>query len=146
VTGAALKLKAKDAEDIQVISAILQDAIVPVCDMIWRPEEKDFIMVVQRFCRESKNGQDGDACFERKRSVVHVRGVDEVQLQGIDRSNPEGMLDLLAIMPESDKLQFIFAGGGKIRLGLGDWTLILEDFGEPWPAACEPCHEGEARG
>jgi hypothetical protein len=141
MTGKPLRLKAKDAEDVQVISAILQDAIAPVCDMIWRPEEKDFVMVVQRFCREHHE-EGGEPCFERVRCAVHVRGVESAQLQGIDQSRTEDMLDLLAVMPVSQALQFIFAGGGKIRLKLADWSLILEDFGQPWPTVCEPHHEG----
>jgi hypothetical protein len=140
MTGKPLKLKAKDAEDMEVISAVLQDAIAPVSDMIYRPEEKDFVMVVQRFCRESHGEGDGP-CFERVRAAVHVRGVTGAQVQNIDQSQVGDMLDLLAVMPEKGALQFVFAGGGKIRLKLGDWALILEDFGEPWPASCEPCHE-----
>jgi hypothetical protein len=136
----ALKLRAKDNEDIQVISAILQDAIVPICDMTYRPEEKDFVLVAQRFCRESHE-EGASPCFERVRSAVHVKGVEGVQLQGIDQSRAENMLDLLALLPEKDGLQLVFAGGGKIRLKLADWSLILEDFGEAWPASCEPCHE-----
>jgi len=141
--GKPLKLKAKDAEDVQVISAILQDAIVPVVDMAWRPEEKDFVMVVQRFCRERHDEKDDESCFERVRCAVHVKGVESVQLQGIAQDRPDDMLDLLAVMPEKGNLQFIFAGGGKVRLKLADWSLILEDFGEPWPTVCEPQHERE---
>ncbi len=139
MTGKPLKLRAKDVEDMQVISAVLQDAIAPVCDMAYRPEEKDFVMVVQRFCRESHDKEG--TCFERMRSAVHVLGVESAQLQNIDQSRSEDMLDLLAVMLDKDGLQLVFAGGGKIRLKLGDWSLILEDFGEPWPASCEPCHE-----
>jgi hypothetical protein len=143
MTAKPLKLRAKDSEDVQVISAILQDAIVPVVDIVYRPEEKDFVMIAQRFCRD-KEGQ-GD-CFERIRAAVHVTGVAGVQRQGIDQGKPDTMLDLLAVMPEKGSLQFVFAGGGKIKLKLADWSLILEDFGEPWPAVCEPCHEAGASG
>jgi hypothetical protein len=140
MTAQPLKLQAKDSEDIQVISAILQDAIAPVMDMIYRPEEKDFIMVVNRFCHESK-GDPMFGCRERVRCAVHVRGVTGTQMQGIDQAKRDDMLDLLAVMPEGNTLQFVFAGGSKIRLNLTNWSLILEDFGEPWPATCEPCHD-----
>jgi len=135
-----LKLQAKDSEDLQVISAILQDAIAPVVDMIYRPEEKDFIMVVNRFCHESK-GDPMFGCRERIRCAVHVRGVSSVQLQDIDQNRKDEMLELLAVMPEGEKLEFVFSGGAKIRLNLTNWSLLLEDFGEPWPATCEPCHD-----
>ena len=137
MTDKPLKLRAKDSEDVQVISAILQDAIAPVVDMAYRPAEKDFIMIVQRFCRD----EHGGTSFERVRCAVHVHGVTGAQLHGIDQARTEDMLDLLAVMPEANSLQFVFAGGGRIKLNLADWSLILEDFGEPWPAMCEPCHE-----
>ncbi|HUY68638.1 MAG TPA: DUF2948 family protein [Alphaproteobacteria bacterium] len=150
-----LKLKAKDAEDLQVVSAVLQDSIAPVCDMAFRPGEKDFVMVVQRFCCEDA---EPGACPERVRCAVHVTGVASAQIQGLDLDRREDMLELLAVMPEDaavavataqagaeqsphKSLQFVFAGGGKIRLALGDWSLIIEDFGERWPVAHQPCHE-----
>ena len=74
-----LKLKAQDVEDLQVISAVLQDAIVPVCDMTWRPEDKNFIMVVQRLCREAAPLAAGK--LERVCCAVNVRGVEQVQDQ-----------------------------------------------------------------
>jgi hypothetical protein len=140
MSGKLLKLKAKDAEDLQVISTVLQDAIVPVCDMIYRPEEKDFVMVAQRFCCEGKERAATTGCFERICSALHIKGVEAAQLQGIDLAKTDAMLDLLAVMPEGKVLQLIFAGGGKIRLQLGDWVVILEDFGEPWPTTQQPQH------
>jgi len=142
MTDGSLKLKARDAEDAQVISAVLQDAIVPVCDIIYRPAEKDFVMIAQRFCREGE-GKDRGGCFERVRSAIHVKGVLGTQSQGIDFTHATGMLDLLAVMPEEDGLQFVFAGGGRIRLKLADWLLVLEDFGAPWPTTHCPSHPGE---
>jgi hypothetical protein len=144
VTVERLRLKAEDAEDLQVISAILQDAIVPLVDVTYRTKEKDFILIAQRFCREQKS--DGK-CFERIRCAVHVTGVGGVQVQKIERKAANEMLELLAVMPEGKSLHFVFAGGGKMKLKLNDWMLFLEDFGEPWPAMCEPCHEeGSASG
>ncbi len=142
MTDGSLKLKARDAEDVQVISAVLQDAIVPVCDIIYRPAEKDFVMIAQRFCR---GGEDGDrgGCFERVRTAVHVKGVLGVQSQGVDLTHVADMLDLLAVMTEESGLQFVFAGGGRIRLKLAGWLLALEDFGAPWPTSHCPSHPGE---
>ena len=48
-----LKLRAEDSEDIQIISAVLQDSIVPVCDMAFQPETKSFVIVAQRLRREA---------------------------------------------------------------------------------------------
>lgn len=133
-----LKLKAKDAEDIQVISAVLQDAIVPVVDMTYRAPDKNFIMVVQRLCREG--GADHPS-MERICCAFNMRGVESVQTQGFSPAETDRMLDLLAVLPEGDELHLIFASDARIRLKIKDWNLVIEDFGERWPAQCEPCHE-----
>jgi hypothetical protein len=137
MTETLLKLKAKDAEDVEVISAILQDAIVPICDILWQPDDKTFVMAAQRLRREGKS-EEG---LERICCAVNVKGVEAVQTHGIDLARRERMLELLAVVPESGALTFICAGDAKIRLQLGAWFLALEDFGEAWPAKCNPCHD-----
>ncbi len=91
-----LKLKAQDAEDVQIISAVLQDAIAPVCDMIWQPEQKNFIMVVQRLLLNPEDQVD----LERICCAVNVRGVESAQIQGLDLNDRSRMLDLLMMMTE----------------------------------------------
>jgi hypothetical protein len=136
MTTQPLKLKAEDAEDVQVISAVLQDAIAPVCDMLYNPADKNFIMVVHRLRRETE-----DAPLERICCAVNLRGVESVKTHGIDLNKQERMLDLLAVMPEKQTVDFIFAGDAEIRVQLGAWSMIVEDFGEAWPASCSPCHD-----
>jgi len=134
-----LKLKAKDAEDVQVISAVLQDAIVPLCDIAWQPEEKNFVMVTQRLCREAKDRRN----LERVCCAVNLRGAKSVQTYGIDLTDRKRMLDLLMMIIEGPALHFVFAGDAQIRVKLENWSMIIEDFGETWPAACEPCHDNK---
>lgn len=138
-----LKLWAQDAEDIQIISAVLQDAIAPVCDMLYRPSEKNFVMVVHRFCwdcpRESGRKLD-EPSFERVCCALDIRGVEAVRLHGFSQEEQGAMLDLLTINLEKDSLQLIFAGEARLKLKLSNWNLRLEDFGEPWPTTYLPSH------
>jgi hypothetical protein len=140
---ASLKLKAKDAEDIQVIAAILQDAIVPIGDMTYDAAAKKFILVVNRFRWERMNSMDGDqqpAC-ERICCAVHIEGVADVKTQQLDLTARGTMLDLLTLMVSDNALLLVFAGGARLRLAVDDWSMKLEDFGEPWPVTCTPCHD-----
>jgi hypothetical protein len=132
-----LKLRAKDAEDVQIISAVLQDSIAPVCDMAFQPDSGSFVLVVQRLRREAGAAGAG----ERICSALTIAGVQAVRTQGIDLAQSDRMLDLLAIMTEAQALTLVFAGNAKIRLEGADWRLALEDFGESWPALCHPCHD-----
>jgi len=45
----ALRLLARDEEDLAVISAILQDALIPVSEMAYLPDERRFALVANRF-------------------------------------------------------------------------------------------------
>jgi hypothetical protein len=142
MTGKLLKLRAGDAEDVQVVSAVLQDSIVPVCDMVFEPETKNFVLVAQRLRREA----EGEAATERICCAVTVKSVTAVQMRGIDRQQASRMLDLLAIILEpAQRLTFVFAGDARIRLDVATCAVALEDFGEPWPALCRPCHEDAAK-
>lgn len=49
----AIKLRAHDAEDLQVLAACLQDALVPLRDLAFLKRERRFIMVANRFKWES---------------------------------------------------------------------------------------------
>jgi len=147
MTTPLLKLMAQDAEDIQVMSAVLQDAIAPVCDMTYRPLEKSFVMVVQRFmwdCLQVRelpaNDPDPDFAFERINCAVDVEGVESVQFMAINPNDPAAMLDLLTLSFVNGHLEFIFAGGGKLRLTLANWRVRMCDFGESWPTTHCPRH------
>ncbi|MDD3182917.1 MAG: DUF2948 family protein [Alphaproteobacteria bacterium] len=152
MTGHPLKLLAQDAQDIQVMSAVLQDAIAPVIDMTFRASEKTFVMVVQRFCWDcAQDGQGQETLpasedepalrvFERINCAVDVEGVEAVHVMGIDLHNTATLLDLLTISLEEDALLLIFAGGGKIRVQLKNWRVRLLDFGESWPTTHCPRH------
>src|SRR3546814_2045479 len=44
-----LKLRAHDPADMDVVAALLQDALVPLGDMTYLAKEKRFVMVANRF-------------------------------------------------------------------------------------------------
>ncbi len=48
-----LKLRGEDEDDLAVISAVLQDALVAVGEMAYFPEEARFVLVANRFRWES---------------------------------------------------------------------------------------------
>ncbi len=59
-----LKLVALDKDDIEVVSAHVQDALVKVADIFWQPREHRFVMALNRFdwmsvVDSERNGQGG---------------------------------------------------------------------------------------
>jgi hypothetical protein len=144
---AGLKLRAGDAEDLAVISAILQDALVSVGEMIYLPEESRFVLVANRFRWEPQApGTRKD--FERTLSGLRFDGVTGVQRRGFHPREEERILSLLAIRveltdgPEGKPKAVIleFAGGSSVRLEVGGLLCHLDDLGEPWPTRWRPKH------
>src|SRR5579872_4441301 len=96
---AALRLRAEDAEDLAIISACLQDALVSVRDLAYDRDARSFVLVANRFCWENSTGGDGKARFERSLCGLVFDGVDRVAYRGFHRSEEDRILSLLAIRP-----------------------------------------------
>ena len=130
-----LKLRAEDEEDLAVVSAILQDALVVVGDMVYLPEERQFVLVANRF-----RGEVPDQQRERRLCGLRIDGVTAVQRRGFHLREAERLLVLLAIQAKPGVLFFDFAGGSSVRLEVDRILCHLDDFGEPWPTKWRPRH------
>lgn len=150
----ALRLRALDAEDLHIVSAMVQDAIVPVRDIGYDSEVLRFAMVINRFMWErcppeafdadpdSDRASPDNPSFFRTLSAVRFEHVSRVEQRGIDQRKSCDMLDLLAIEQADDHtVEIYFAGGGSIRLTMVNLDCHFEDLGEAWPTQCRPVHE-----
>jgi hypothetical protein len=137
-----LKLLALDREDLDVISATTQDAIVRVADMGYARADARFALLMNRFAWEEP-GRKG----QRKRAALRFERVHAVQVAGIDINAREGVLELLAIVFDpagerdpSGSVELRFAGGGTVRLVVECLEARLEDLGAAWAARMKPEH------
>jgi hypothetical protein len=135
----ALKLLARDVEDLAVISAILQDALIPVSEMAYVPEERRFALVANRF-RWEHTPTAPTHKRERRLVGVSVGGGTAVRRRGFGLSERDRILVLLAIRSVPGALQLDFAGGASIRLEAEDIQCHLDDLSEPWPTRWQPRH------
>lgn len=134
-----LRLAARDPDDLAVIAGCLQDAIVPLADVAYLPDEKRFVLVANRF-RWEQTREEGGADFERVNCGVSFEGVSAVKSRGIDLRRREDMLSLLTVRPEPGAVVMVFAGGGQIRIETEEIACRIEDIGEPWPTRWRPSH------
>jgi len=150
-----LKIIARDAEDLAVVSACLQDALIPLNEMRFLPQERRFIMVANRFRweRAAKPSQEAasgnDAAFEsgddfgnqqRTNAGICIDRVLSVRSRNIDRSRPDEFLSLLSIQMDGGRLLLLFAGGGVIQVEIEGLALYLSDLGTAWPTQWQPDH------
>ena len=139
-----LRLIAFDAEDLQVLSAMTQDAVLPVAQMAWQSSERRFALLLNRFRWEAR----GTSQVERVQSVLSFEDVKAVQTQGFDRTDPDLVLSLLSLTftPERDgagACLLTFAGDGAIRLEVEALEAGLRDVTRPYfsPANRAPSHD-----
>ena len=140
-----LKLIAKTAEDIRVISAHLQDSIVKTSDIASLKRNKIFLIQLNRFMWE-----DVEKGVFRKnkriRTVLKFENILEVTAKNINQRKGDRFLDFLAIetlkMPDKNyEMKLIFAGDIVIKLVTEAIDVTLDDQGSPWESKNKPKHE-----
>ena len=133
-----LKLIANDADDLRVLSAALQDAIIRVGDIRFDPVGRSATLQMSRYRHE-------DARPSRILSGLRLDGVLAMQSHGFDRSNPDAYAVLLDVaFEETDApagtVLMTLAGGGMIRLQVEALDATLADAGEAKRARARPDH------
>lgn len=141
-----LNLGAFDADDLQVISSLAQDAVFPITEMTWRARERRFGLLLNRFRWEDR-GRERHAP-ERVQSVLVIENVLHVASQGIDRNDPDTILSLLSVSFEpigdgAGHVLLTLAGDGAIRLEIEALEVTLKDVTRPYraPSGKVPRHD-----
>jgi Protein of unknown function (DUF2948) len=152
-----LKLVALDKDDIEVVSAHLQDAVVAVGDIYWRPSDHRFVMAVNRFdwmtavdaipglTLPAAKNSEAKPDYRRCRTALRFERVLACRCRNLDQTNKNARLNLLAVeFAERDApagvVTLIFSGGGVIRLDVECLEAELADLGEVTTAAICPDH------
>ena len=144
-----LRLVAQDAEDLKVISTLIQDAVLPVTELKYDPKRRRFALLLNRFRWEDRvEAERVGRAYERVRSVLVVEDVRKVQSMGFDRAEADLVLSVLAIefTPGEDgtgRLTLTLAGDGAIALDVEALEVRLDDVTRPYraPSGKMPSHE-----
>jgi len=142
----ALKLHALDEEDLQVISAHLQDSIMRVQDMTYLPRRHRFAAVLNRFdWMDAERGSGKRGSYQRRHSALRFDRVIDAKIQNIDQLRNDGVFELLAIQfhptdPPSGEIMLIFAGEAAICLTVECIEAELRDLSAAWRAHSKPEH------
>lgn len=139
----ALRLHALDFEDLALLSAHLQDALVRVGDIAFVPQKRRFALVGSRFDWAAEL----EGRLERCRSGLHFEGVSRVRSHKVARDRPDAILELLAVTfepgpePPSGVVHLHFAGGARFCLDVECVEAQLCDIGPRWTTAARPNHD-----
>ena len=140
-----LKLIANSDEDLRVISAHLQDAIVSVADIANLKKNRIFLIQLNRFMWE-----DVEKGVFRKnkriRTILKFENVIKVFAKNINLKKKERFLDFLAVesffMPDkSYEIRLIFSGDSIIKIIVEVIEVTLDDQGTAWSSKTKPKHK-----
>lgn len=144
-----MRLIFQDTEDLGIVSAHLQDALVRVGDFARLPRHKRFAFLADRFCWDNVRRPLGFlppvGPYKRIRSGVHFDGVKDVKMRGIDPSARDTVMELLAItftpdVPPGGVIALNFAGGATLALTVECIEGALADQGNAYESAHLPRH------
>lgn len=140
----SLRLRAEDAEDLGVVAALIQDAVLASSDMKWERDRRRFACLLNRFRWE--DGDKNDRPAERVRTLLAIDDVRRVQSQGI-RPDDEAVLSILTLVfqPGEDgmgRIELTFAGDGALAFEVEAVNITLQDVTQPYlaPSGKTPKH------
>ena len=135
-----VQLAAMDADDLKVIAAMVQDAVLPVTEMTWDQKARSFAMLLNRFRWEDRADADRRSRpYERVRSLLIVDDILKVASQGIDRSDSDIVLSLMTVEFEpgvdgAGRVVLTLAGDGAVALDVECLNVTLRDVTRPYAA------------
>jgi hypothetical protein len=140
---AALKFVVLDEEDLEVVSTHVQDAVVKASEVMWRPQEKRFVMALNRF--DWEGAQSDKPEYRRRRAALRFERVLSCKCRQMNPAGEDAVLNLLAVeFSETDApsgvVTLIFSGGAALRLDVECLEAELADLGPSWSATACPKH------
>jgi len=145
-----LNLGAQDAEDLQVISSLTQDAVLTVDDLKWSRAERQVVFLLKRFRWEDvelakQQGRDP----ERVQSLLVIQNATGLASQGIDRKQADIVLSLMSVEFSGAEdgvgdLILTFSGDGALKVQVDGLDVALRDVTRPYvaPSKQVPNHDG----
>ena len=137
-----LQMTAEDSDDLQVMAACLQDALIPLSGIEYDQKDGHFHIIANRFCWECEpDNLDGNSYYSRVAAGIAFHHVKDVHKKGIDLHNKNELINLLTIHQEENNcIHLIFSGGSEIKLIVDKISCHLKDMDEPYPTANRPSH------
>ena len=138
-----LKLIGMDEEDLEVISSHVQDALLYVRDIDFVTGNKQLNLAINRCHHEADIGANR---VQRGHAGLVFSHVESIQVQNINRAQPEQILSLLNVeFKPAEKpagtIELVFADNATIKLKVNCLEVHLADMGETWVSNVKPSHK-----
>ena len=147
-----LRLMAQSAEEVDILSAMLQDSLIRVCDIVWSRKKRSLGINLQRYRWESASADESDGAGERVACSLCIDCAMQVRSLGLIQGSSSQAGYLLRLAYEQyeseDKkescggglVRLLFAGGDEIQVEVECIDIRIADVSDPWPAEARPTH------
>ena len=132
-----LKLLAYDNKDFEILSALLQDSIMPVIEMNYNKIEKQFVVITSRFDSDQKNT---DGFSNRILSGLCFFNVEKISKRNFPSLKSEQILNFLTLIRNNESINIVFSGDIELKLFGKKIYLRLDDLNKEWPTIFIPNH------
>lgn len=132
-----LKILAKTTQDLKVLSACLQDGLVPLKETEYDKNQKQFILLVNRYrWEEDATESKGTRIY----AALSFELVTNVQIKGMDQNHfATATLSILSVSYQAPYVYITCSDNRYIRLEVDALKVKLRDASLAWPAKT-PCH------
>ncbi len=145
----ALNIGAFDKRDLEVVSSLIQDSILPTSEIKWLPNSDKLALLINRFRWEDKSL----ALYERRklervRSLLMINHVKNISSSGFSPKQKGKILSILSIFFDGDEggsgtVLIVVSGNGGIRVEVDALEINLRDVTMPYiaPSGLSPEHD-----
>lgn len=144
-----LYLRGLDTDDLTVISALCQDAVVPTGEISFDATQRRFAMLINRFrWEDAQTAAEQNRPVERVQAVLVFDDVMSAKSLGLAPEDKDTIISVLALTftPAKDgagRILITLAGDGDIALDVEAIDITLKDVTRPYvaPSKKAPSHD-----
>ena len=145
----ALNIGAFDKRDLEVVSSLVQDSILPTSEIKWLSNSDKLAILINRFRWEETKLSQGKN-LERVRSLLMINHVKNVSSSGFSPKQKDRILSILSISFDgveggSGSVLIVVSGNGGIRVEVDALEINLRDVTMPYiaPSGLIPEHKND---
>ena len=145
----ALNIGAFDKRDLEVVSSLVQDSILPTSEIKWLSNSDKLAILINRFRWEDTKLSHGENP-ERVRSLLMINHVKNISSSGFSPKQKDRILSILSISFDgveggSGSVLIVVSGNGGIRVEVDALEINLRDVTMPYiaPSGLVPEHKND---
>ena len=144
----ALNMGVFDKRDLEVVSSLIQDSILPTSEIKWLSSSNKLALLINRFRWEDKSFLPSKyENLERVRSLLMISHVKSISSSGFSSKQKDKILSILSISFDGDEggpgnVLIVLSGNGGIRVNVDALEINLRDVTMPYiaPSGLLPEH------